>query len=179
MHHTVLCRTLGGYDCDLLTISSCKQNSCSSKKGGEQATFRAKNDSPTEAGLVSHVQKLVHGANTAHVEAEAADEDSAVPRRDVGIGSTAVTSERGAALVEQGECDHNMMGLGTGQRKPCVVISARVHPGEAPASWMMRGILDFLTGDTMEAQRLRALFVFKFVPMLNPDGVVFGNNRCR
>lgn len=63
--------------------------------------------------------------------------------------------------------------------KRCVFISARVHPGETPASWMMRGILDFLTGESAEARLLRSLFVFKIVPMLNPDGVAFGNNRCR
>lgn len=63
--------------------------------------------------------------------------------------------------------------------KRCVVISARVHPGETPASWMMRGMLDFITGESVEARLLRSLFVFKIVPMLNPDGVAFGNNRCR
>lgn len=66
-----------------------------------------------------------------------------------------------------------------GSHKRCVVISARVHPGETPASWMMRGMLDFITGDSAEARLLRSLFVFKIVPMLNPDGVAFGNNRCR
>lgn len=66
-----------------------------------------------------------------------------------------------------------------GSHKRCVVISARVHPGETPASWMMRGMLDFITGDSAEARLLRSLFVFKIVPMLNPDGVAYGNNRCR
>jgi cytosolic carboxypeptidase protein 2/3 len=59
-----------------------------------------------------------------------------------------------------------------------VILSARVHPGETPASWMMRGMLDFLTGPTQEARLLRSLFVFRIVPMLNPDGVARGNNRC-
>lgn len=62
--------------------------------------------------------------------------------------------------------------------KRCVVISARVHPGEVPASWMMRGMLDFLTGPCEEARLLRGLFVFRIVPLLNPDGVIYGNNRC-
>ncbi|CAN0450767.1 unnamed protein product [Ascophyllum nodosum] len=67
----------------------------------------------------------------------------------------------------------------TDSEQRCVVISARVHPGETPASWMMRGMLDFITGESAEARLLRSLFVFKIVPMLNPDGVAYGNNRCR
>ncbi|OQR90700.1 metalloprotease family M14A [Thraustotheca clavata] len=56
-----------------------------------------------------------------------------------------------------------------------IVLTARVHPGEPQASWVMRGVLDFLVSDLIEAKLLRRLFV---VPMLNPDGVFHGNNRC-
>lgn len=60
-----------------------------------------------------------------------------------------------------------------------VVITARVHPGEAVGSWMMKGCLDFLTDpNSVEAELLRQNFVFKIVPMLNPDGVINGNYRC-
>jgi hypothetical protein len=59
-----------------------------------------------------------------------------------------------------------------------VVISARVHPGESNASWMMHGLLDFITGSSLDAKILRDNFVFKIVPMLNPDGVAAGNYRC-
>eukprot|EP00391_Amoebophrya_sp_Ameob2_P000675 CAMPEP_0179009986 /NCGR_PEP_ID=MMETSP0795-20121207/16561_1 /TAXON_ID=88552 /ORGANISM="Amoebophrya sp., Strain Ameob2" /LENGTH=993 /DNA_ID=CAMNT_0020705213 /DNA_START=120 /DNA_END=3100 /DNA_ORIENTATION=- len=59
-----------------------------------------------------------------------------------------------------------------------VVITARVHPGETSASWVMKGILEFLTSDSPEAVTLRNKFVFKLIPMLNPDGVVVGNYRC-
>ncbi|MDC3321622.1 M14-type cytosolic carboxypeptidase, partial [bacterium] len=65
-----------------------------------------------------------------------------------------------------------------GKRKRAVVITARVHPGESNASWMMKGFLDYLTGSSPDAQILRDNFVFKIVPMLNPDGVVVGNYRC-
>ncbi|XP_011267877.2 cytosolic carboxypeptidase 2 [Camponotus floridanus] len=64
------------------------------------------------------------------------------------------------------------------RRKRGVVITARVHPGETPSSWTMKGIIDFLTSDTNRARELRERFVFKLVPMLNPDGVIVGNNRC-
>jgi len=60
--------------------------------------------------------------------------------------------------------------------KKAVVITSRVHPGEAQASYMMHGIIQYLLSD--EAENLRNHFVFKLVPMLNVDGVIYGNNRC-
>ncbi|XP_021183850.3 cytosolic carboxypeptidase 2 isoform X1 [Helicoverpa armigera] len=64
------------------------------------------------------------------------------------------------------------------KKKKAVVITARVHPGETPSSWMMKGFMDYLTGDSNQARELREKFIFKLVPMLNPDGVIVGNNRC-
>ena len=65
------------------------------------------------------------------------------------------------------------------QAKQAVIISARVHPGEVVGSWMMRGVMDFLTDvDNPEAKMLREKFIFKIIPMLNPDGVINGNYRC-
>lgn len=59
-----------------------------------------------------------------------------------------------------------------------VVLTARVHPGETVGSWMMRGLLYFLTDpNNEEAKILRDNFVFKVIPMLNPDGVINGNYR--
>jgi len=54
---------------------------------------------------------------------------------------------------------------------------ARVHPGETVSSWMMKGCIDYLTSSCDEANFLRNNFVFKIVPMLNPDGVITGNYR--
>jgi cytosolic carboxypeptidase protein 2/3 len=62
--------------------------------------------------------------------------------------------------------------------KPALFFSGRVHPGETPASWMMKGMLDFLTSTSPGAKLLRQSFVIFVVPILNPDGVLFGNNRC-
>ena len=53
-----------------------------------------------------------------------------------------------------------------------------MHPGESNASWMMKGVIEFLVSNTAEAHALRENFVFKIVPMLNPDGVINGNYRC-
>ena len=59
------------------------------------------------------------------------------------------------------------------------MISARGHPGETVGSWMMHGVIEFLTDLTNpEAKLLRDNFVFKIIPMLNPDGVINGNYRC-
>ena len=72
-----------------------------------------------------------------------------------------------------------------GAKKRVVVITARVHPGETPSSFVCEGIIRFLTrytfayfSDRPEAQNLRDNFIFKIVPMLNPDGVINGSYRC-
>ncbi|MEE6503713.1 hypothetical protein FKM82_004911 [Ascaphus truei] len=71
--------------------------------------------------------------------------------------------------------------------EPCVqeicnrqylVLTARVHPGESNASWVMKGTLEFLISSDPIAEILRQIFIFKIIPMLNPDGVINGNHRC-
>lgn len=58
--------------------------------------------------------------------------------------------------------------------KPVVFLSARVHPGETPASYVLEGIMKFLMSQTEQAQILLDKFCFKIVPILNPDGVYRG-----
>ena len=62
-------------------------------------------------------------------------------------------------------------------KKKAIILSARVHPGETGASYMMKGVIDFLVGPSIGARILRDTFIFKIVPMLNPDGVIVGNTR--
>uniref|UniRef100_A0A8C7PV31 Cytosolic carboxypeptidase 1 n=1 Tax=Oncorhynchus mykiss TaxID=8022 RepID=A0A8C7PV31_ONCMY len=64
------------------------------------------------------------------------------------------------------------------RNRPLVFLSSRVHPGETNASWVMKGTLEFLMGSSPLAHSLREAYIFKIVPMLNPDGVVNGNHRC-
>ena len=64
------------------------------------------------------------------------------------------------------------------EAKPVVIVTARVHPGESAASWMMQGLLDYVTSEVPRAIELRKAVVLKLVPMLNPDGVAVGNNRA-
>ena len=40
----------------------------------------------------------------------------------------------------------------------------------------MEGVIDYLLSDA--ASSLRNKFLFRIVPMLNPDGVISGNARC-
>ena len=79
--------------------------------------------------------------------------------------------------VNEEEDDNSGPLVPMAERK-AVVVSARVHPGETNASHMVKGLVDFLLSDEREARQLRREFVFKVVPMLNPDGVINGNYRC-
>jgi hypothetical protein len=61
--------------------------------------------------------------------------------------------------------------------KKGVFLTSRVHPGESVSSFMMQGSLEFLLSSSRSAQLLRKHFVFKLIPMLNPDGVRYGRTR--
>ena len=64
------------------------------------------------------------------------------------------------------------------RKKTTIIITSRVHPGETPSSYILLGILQFLTSEATEAAALRDKYIFKIIPMLNPDGVINGNYRC-
>ena len=62
--------------------------------------------------------------------------------------------------------------------RPVIILSARVHPGETPSSWVLLGLLQELLGVSEAAVKLRQNVIVKVVPMLNPEGVMCGNYRC-
>jgi hypothetical protein len=63
------------------------------------------------------------------------------------------------------------------RKRKGIFFTARVHPGEVNSSFVMQGIIKYLLGKTPQAKSLRDLYVFKIIPMLNPEGVASGNNR--
>mmetsp|Transcript_69358 Transcript_69358/g.127965 ORF Transcript_69358/g.127965 Transcript_69358/m.127965 type:complete len:1087 (+) Transcript_69358:179-3439(+) len=83
------------------------------------------------------------------------------------------------APVSHRRFERNEVGQQEQPPRPVILIIARQHPGEAQGSWMAHGLFQFLTDPEDElAHRLRQRFTFFIVPMLNIDGVIFGNSRC-
>jgi murein tripeptide amidase MpaA len=62
--------------------------------------------------------------------------------------------------------------------RKAIILTCRIHPGESNSSYIMNGVIEYLIGDEDRAEFLRNTFVFKIIPMLNPDGVIVGNYRC-
>ena len=48
--------------------------------------------------------------------------------------------------------ENELASVSAMRARPVVVITARVHPGETPASWIMKGFLDFLLSDHPDAE---------------------------
>lgn len=62
-------------------------------------------------------------------------------------------------------------------KRRVVVVMARVHSGDTPASYVCQGLLELLVSSHPMAATLRQHVIFKIIPMLNPDGVFLGNYR--
>src|SRR6185503_3214647 len=62
-----------------------------------------------------------------------------------------------------------------GQRT--VWLQARQHAWETGTSFVMEGALRFITSDDPQARALREKVVFKFTPMMDPDGCANGKVR--
>ena len=64
-------------------------------------------------------------------------------------------------------------------RKPIIIVSARVHPGEPPGSFLCEGLLRAILNPQNDrtVEQLLTVAEIHVVPMLNPDGVIIGNSR--
>ena len=61
--------------------------------------------------------------------------------------------------------------------KEDIFIVGRQHAGETASSHMLKGLIDFLTSEKVDAAALRDHYVWYIVPMVNPDGVYLGRSR--
>jgi hypothetical protein len=71
----------------------------------------------------------------------------------------------------------NQRPLMFAESKKIVFVTGRVHPGETPGSHMLNGFLKWVISQDPRAIEARKHFVFKVIPILNPDGVYRGYYR--
>ena len=62
--------------------------------------------------------------------------------------------------------------------KKVIYIIGRQHAAEVSSSHMIKGMVDFLVSDHVDAAGFRDDYVWCVVPMVNPDGVYLGNSRA-
>ncbi|OHT15537.1 Clan MC, family M14, Zinc carboxypeptidase-like metallopeptidase [Tritrichomonas foetus] len=62
-------------------------------------------------------------------------------------------------------------------KKKCVFLTGRIHPGESNSSYLVHGILDFFLSDDPAAHYILDHCIVKCIPMINIDGVVEGFYR--
>jgi hypothetical protein len=157
VHRELLTRTLCGRRIDLLTISSTRALAGPRLRTAEE--LEAHLSDPREPPLAR--EDPVPGLFPPAARGDAGQDDGTAeprPRRN--------PRNLRARRFLPGE-------------KPIIFVSARVHPGETPASHVFNGVLAFLLrADDARARALRDRFVFKLVPILNPDGVAHGHYRA-
>ena len=50
-----------------------------------------------------------------------------------------------------------------------MVLTSRVHPGESNASWMMKGFIDYLMGETADAKVCKPDYHTNYLPMMRHE----------
>jgi hypothetical protein len=63
------------------------------------------------------------------------------------------------------------------RKRKCVWLIAREHAWETGTSYVLEGALRFLTSDDPQARVLRDRVLLRFVPTMDPDGLVLGHVR--
>ena len=63
------------------------------------------------------------------------------------------------------------------EKKARIWVHGRIHPSESPASYLVDGLVEYLTSDTPEGRSLRQQIDAYILPFANPDGVANGLSR--
>ena len=64
------------------------------------------------------------------------------------------------------------------KKRKCVFLTSRIHPGETSSSYVIQGVINFLINIKNKISIfLRNKYIFKIIPMINIDGVIYGNYR--
>ena len=58
-----------------------------------------------------------------------------------------------------------------------IIFTARVHPGETSGSYVIESVINNLLNNSTLSNNLLDKYLFKIIPMLNPDGVIHGHYR--
>ena len=58
-----------------------------------------------------------------------------------------------------------------------IIFTARVHPGETSGSYVIESVINNLLNNSPFSNSLLDKYLFKIIPMLNPDGVIHGHYR--
>ena len=58
-----------------------------------------------------------------------------------------------------------------------IIFTARVHPGETSGSYVIESVINNLLNNSEQSNNLLDKYIFKIIPILNPDGVIHGHYR--
>ncbi|CEM01605.1 unnamed protein product [Vitrella brassicaformis CCMP3155] len=189
----LLCHSLEGRRVELLTITAAPQsqlpsfqrantttqigvpaveNERSNKLVRDSSRDRLRPSGRNISNLPAHLLPTAVNANTS--SSSESSEAKRPPRE-----SPLCFDECAVAGVRLGEEPPSALRLPLAfPGRKVIFISARVHPGETPGQFVCLGLLHFLLSTDPRAQLLRHYFVFKCVPIINPDGVARGHYRA-
>ena len=71
----------------------------------------------------------------------------------------------------------NFTSSSTISARQSIIFTARVHPGETSGSYVIESVINNLLNNSEESNNLLNKYIFKIIPMLNPDGVIHGHYR--
>ncbi|CAI2365726.1 unnamed protein product [Moneuplotes crassus] len=158
-----LCKTLARNDCKMITITDRVK---SYRDCNQELKWMSKNNLRTQLiGGSESPEKTFYG--------KPSKPDKEPKFKGYGGNTSGKKKKKNNKLERNFKTINKIHGTKKG-----IVISSRVHPGEAQSSWVMQGLIEFLVSNDPVAVQLRKHYIFKILPMLNPDGVIYGNYRC-